>query len=68
MKKYRTYSMTALAYWRAEWTDISDDDKEFAIKVTEELDDVIKKCYKSKINAPNAAKEIAKFFKNKARK
>jgi len=67
MKRYKFYTMTVLTYWRAEWTDISDNDKEFTIKITDEIDYIIKKCYKSKINAPNAAKEISKFFKNKTK-
>lgn len=62
---YRFYCNAVLAYWRSEWTDIKDNDKEFAIILTSKLNNIIKKCYKSNMSVPNAAKEISVFFKSK---
>jgi hypothetical protein len=54
--------MAVLAYYRCEWTDISDNDFEYKLKLTEDLNELIRKCCVDKMNVPNAAKEIKIFL------
>ena len=62
-KYFLWYRMAALAYYRCEWTDISDDDKEYRFILTAEIDSLLKQCCKAKMNIPNAAKELSLFMK-----
>jgi hypothetical protein len=61
-KKTRWYTMTVLAYYRSEWTDVPDDDKSYRLLVTEELQQLIKTCMKRGVSVPNAAKEVEIFL------
>lgn len=61
-KGYLWYRMAVLTYYRVEWTDISDDDQEYRLKLTVELDELIKQCRKDKVNVPNAAFEVFIFM------
>lgn len=61
-KKFHRYMMSVLAYYRSEWTDISDDDVSYRLFVTTELEHLIKNCMKRRTNIPNAAKEVEIFL------
>jgi hypothetical protein len=61
-KKTRWYTMTVLAYYRSEWTDVPDDDKSYRLLVTEELQQLIKTCMRRGVSVPNAAKEVEIFL------
>lgn len=61
-KYFLWYRMAVLAYYRCEWTDISDDDKEYRFSLTTEIDLLLKRCCKEKMKVPNAAREIAIFM------
>lgn len=61
-KYYLWYRMAVLAYYRCEWTDISDDDNEYRFALTREVDELMRKCCEQKLNIPNAAKEISIFM------
>ena len=61
-KKTRWYIMTVLAYYRSEWTDVSDEDKEYRPLVTEDLERLIKTCMRRGVSVPNAAKEVEIFL------
>jgi len=61
-KYFLWYRMAVLAYYRCEWTDISDDDKEYRFALTTEIDALLKRCCKDKMKVPNAAKEVAIFM------
>lgn len=61
-KRRRWYTLSVLAYYRAEWTDVSDDDNEYRLFVTKELQDLIDGCMRRKTSVPNAAKEVHIFL------
>lgn len=61
-KYFLWYRMAVLAYYRCEWTDISDDDQEYRFALTTEVDALLMRCCKDKMNVPNAAKEVAIFI------
>lgn len=54
--------MAVLAYYRCEWTEISDNDQEYRFLLTAEIDALLKRCCEDKVNVPNAAKEVAIFM------
>lgn len=54
--------MAVLAYYRCEWTDIDDNNIDYKIRLTTELDQLIECSYKDKMNIPNAAKQIEIYF------
>lgn len=56
--------MAVLCYWRAEWTNIDDEDGTYKLIVADDLRMLIKKCFVQKLNIPNAARKIAVFMKN----
>lgn len=60
--KFRWYAISVLAYYRAEWTDVSDDDEQFSLLVTKDLQSLIKGCWRRKSTVPNAAKEVHVFL------
>jgi len=61
-KKTRWYIMSVLAYYRSEWTDVPDEDKDYRLLVTSELERLIKACMRRGVNVPNAAKEVEIFM------
>lgn len=61
-KRRRWYALSVLAYYRAEWTDISDEDNEYRLFVTKELRDLINGCMRRNTSVPNAAKEVHIFL------
>lgn len=61
-KKFHRYMMSVLSYYRSEWTEISDNDKNYRFLVTTELEHLIKGCMKRGTNIPNAAKEVDIFL------
>ena len=61
-RKIRWYMISVLAYYRAEWTSVSDDDKKFRLVVTPELEELLMGCLKRKTSIPNAAKEVEIFL------
>jgi len=61
MNRFKCYMMSVLAYYRAEWTDVSDNDDEYRLLVTKELQTLVKACFRRKMNVPNAAKEVEIF-------
>lgn len=61
-RKPRRYMISVLTYYRAEWTDVSDDDKNYRIFVDKALGDLLMGCMHRKVCIPNAAKEVAVFF------
>lgn len=61
-KRYLWYRTTVLAYYRCEWTGVSDDDHEYKIRLTADLDGLIKQCFRDKMNVPNTAKQIEIFL------
>jgi hypothetical protein len=62
MRDYLWYRMAVLAYYRCEWTDISQDDREYKFRLTAELDRLISRCHRERVNIPNAAKEMGIFM------
>lgn len=60
--KIRWYIMSVLAYYRSEWTDVPDDDKEYRLLVTKELEQLIRGCLRRGTSVPNAAKEVEIFL------
>jgi hypothetical protein len=60
--KIRWYMMSVLAYYRSEWTDVSDDDTGYRLLVTNELEQLIRGCLKRGTSVPNAAKEVEIFL------
>ncbi len=61
-KRRRWYALSVLAYYRAEWTDISDEDSDYRLFVTKELQNLIDGCMRRKTSIPNAAKEVHIFL------
>ena len=61
-KRLGWYIMAVLNYYRSEWTDISDDDFEYKLVLTNELKELLWACMRRKTNIPNAAKEVEIFF------
>jgi len=61
-KRLGWYMMAVLNYYRSEWTDISDDDVEYKLVLTDELKELLWACMRRKTNIPNAAKEVEIFF------
>ena len=61
-KKVKWYIMAVLAYYRAEWTDVSDDDLDYRLMVTGELEQLIRGCMRRGTSVPNAAKEVEIFL------
>jgi len=61
-RKRRWYALSVLAYYRAEWTDISDEDNEYPLFVTKDLQSLIDGCMRRKTSIPNAAKEVHIFL------
>ena len=61
-KKYSWYRMAVLSYYRGEWTSVEDNDSSYKIKLTIDLDTLIRQCFEDKMNVPNAAKQIEIFF------
>ena len=61
-KRRRWYSLAVLAYYRAEWTEISDEDGDYRLFVTKELQDLIDGCMRRNTSIPNAAKEVHIFL------
>lgn len=64
-RKARWYMISVLTYYRAEWTDVSEDDKAYQIVVDNELGDLLLGCMRRKVGIPNAAKEVADFMSSK---
>lgn len=62
MRNYSWYKMAVLAYYRCEWTDVGEDDEEYMICFTQELNHLLKRCYRQKTKVPNAAKEVSIFL------
>ena len=60
--KRKVYTLSVLVYYRAEWTDISDEDSDYTLFVTKELQEIINRCMRNKVNIPNAAKEVQIFL------
>ena len=60
--KIRWYLMSVLAYYRSEWTDVPDEDKEYRLLVTKELEQLIRGCLRRGTSVPNAAKEVEIFL------
>lgn len=58
----RRYMISVLAYYRSEWTDVSDDDNKYRLMVTEGLEDILFSCLRANMNIPNAAKEVEIFL------
>lgn len=54
--------MSVLAYYRSEWTEVSDEDRDYKLMVTKELEDLIMGCMRRGTNVPNAAKDVEFFF------
>jgi hypothetical protein len=61
-KKTMLYMMSVLTYYRSEWTEVSDDDRDYRLFVAEELKTLIRTCMKRGLNVPNAAKEVEIFL------
>jgi hypothetical protein len=61
-KKTKWYIMSVLAYYRSEWTEVSDKDKGYRLLVTSELERLIRTCMRRGVNVPNAAKEVEIFL------
>lgn len=61
-KRLGWYIMAVLNYYRSEWTEISDDDFEYKLVLTNELKELLWACMRRKTNIPNAAKEVEIFF------
>lgn len=61
-KKYYWYRIAVLAYYRAEWTDIPDQDHEYKIRLTANLDALIRNCWETDSNIPNSALEVKMFL------
>lgn len=61
-KKKRHYAMSVLAYYRSEWTDVADDDDQFRLFVSKDLQDLVFGCWRRKVSVPNAAKEVEIFL------
>jgi hypothetical protein len=61
-KYYLWYRMAVLSYYRCEWTEISDEDNEYRFSLTKEVDELIRSCCRSRMNIPNAAKEVSIFM------
>ena len=59
-RKYRLYVRSVLCYWRQEWTDISDEDF-FEFQLNFSLNKLLKNCFETSTNVPNAAKEVSIF-------
>lgn len=55
---FKWYAISVLAYYRAEWTDVSDDDDQFRMLVTKDVQNLIRGCWRRKTTVPNAAKEV----------
>lgn len=53
---------SVLAYYRSEWTDVSDDDQEYGIALTNDLRRLIRNCLSTGCSVPNAAKEVEIFL------
>jgi len=51
-----------LTYYRTEWTDVSDKDREYKVLVSDQIQDLIFECFKSGYNIQNAASEVKQFF------
>lgn len=62
MRNYLWYRMAVLAYYRCEWTDVAQDDSEYKLRLTTELDTLISRCHREGANVPNAAKEVGIFL------
>ena len=60
--KRKVYTLSVLVYYRAEWTDISDEDSECKLFVTKELQELINRCWRNKVNIPDAAKQVQLFL------
>jgi hypothetical protein len=56
-KRLGWYIMAVLNYYRSEWTEISDDDFEYKLVLTNELKELLWACMRRKTNIPNAARE-----------
>lgn len=54
---------SVLAYYRSEWTDVSDDDQHYCIALTNDLRRLIRNCLSTGCSVPNAAKEVEIFLK-----
>lgn len=67
-RKFQRYAMNVLTYYRSEWTDVSDDDKEYRMLVTAELLQLMKTCMRRRVSIPNAAKEVEIFLDLQATK
>jgi hypothetical protein len=61
-RDYYWYRMAVLAYYRCEWTNIDDQDRDYKIKLTTELDQLIENSYKNRMNVPNASKQIELYL------
>lgn len=61
-KKIKWYIMSVLAYYRSEWTDVSDEDEGYRLIVTRELEQLIRSCMRRGVHVPNAAKEVEIFL------
>lgn len=60
---YLKYRTSVLAYYRGEWTSVHENDNEYKLHLTVELDQLIRECFVSSIKIPNAAKEVSIFLK-----
>lgn len=65
-KSYLWYRMAVLTYYRTEWTDVSDEDQYYRLKLTVELDELIRQCRKDRMNIPNAAYQVRIFIQTTA--
>lgn len=61
-KRFGRYMITVLNYYRSEWTDISDEDREYRLVLTADLKSLLRGCMRRNTNVPNAAKEVEIFF------
>ena len=61
-RRFRQYAICVLAYYRCEWTEVSDEDPEYDIRITREIRWLIRECWSRGVPAPNAAKELHIFF------
>lgn len=62
IRGFNWYRMAVLAYHRCEWTDIDQEDREYKIRLTTDLNRVLERCYQSRSSVPNAAKEVGIFM------
>lgn len=60
------YMMSVLAYYRSEWTDVSDEDRDFSIILTKDLRRLIRNLMRSGSNVPNAAMDVRIFMEMEA--